>query len=178
MEGEFELKKMNSALGSFVILGLLLASCGTDDEETKQVDSPVQKVEPAQDNESKVEVMERPPMVNEFNEETDDIEEAFFSEYSSVKNFVEDSVNSMKEGSDYREKFAHAEQFLANSTITYIGYFHKEIEELGMTEDFEELKTAAAEVVEMFETSGEHLEGYETKYIEFENKMKDVYSKM
>ncbi|ARF13602.1 hypothetical protein SporoS204_05155 [Sporosarcina ureae] len=178
MEGEFELKKMNSTLGSFVILGLLLASCGTDDEKTKQVDSPVQNVEPAQDNESKVEVMERAPMVNEFNEETDDLEEAFFSEYSSIKNFVEDSVNSMKEGSDYREKFAHAEQFLAESTITYIGYFHEEIEELGMTEDFEELKTAAAEVVGKFGANGEHLEGYETKYIEFENKMKDIYSKM
>lgn len=169
---------MNSALGSFVILGLLLASCGTDDEETKQVDSPVQQVEPAQDNESKGEVMERPPMVNEFNEETDDLEEAFFSEYSSVKSFVESSVNHMKEGSDYREKFAHAEQFLAESTITYIGYFHEEIEELGMTEDFEELKTAAAELIEKFGTSGEHLEGYETKYMEFENKMKDISSKM
>ncbi|PIC94577.1 hypothetical protein CSV69_16020 [Sporosarcina sp. P26b] len=172
------MKKMNSALGSFVILGLLLASCGTDDEETKQVDAPVQQVEPAQDNESKGEVMERPPMVNEFNEETDDLEEAFFSEYSSVKSFVESSVNHMKEGSDYREKFAHAEQFLAESTITYIGYFHEEIEELGMTEDFEELKTAAAELIEKFGTGGEHLEGYETKYMEFENKMKDVYSKM
>ncbi|WP_143565400.1 hypothetical protein [Sporosarcina sp. P34] len=172
------MKKMNSALGSFVILGLLLSGCGTDDEKTKQVDSPVQNVEPAQDNESKVEVMERAPMVNEFNEETDDLEEAFFSEYSSIKNFVEDSVNSMKEGSDYREKFAHAEQFLAESTITYIGYFHEEIEELGMTEDFEELKTAAAEVVGKFGANGEHLEGYETKYIEFENKMKDIYSKM
>ncbi|ARK20945.1 hypothetical protein [Sporosarcina ureae] len=172
------MKKMNSALGSFVILGLLLASCAADDEETKQVDAPVQQVEPAQDNESKGEVMERPPMVNEFNEETDDLEEAFFSEYSSVKSFVESSVNHMKEGSDYREKFAHAEQFLAESTITYIGYFHEEIEELGMTEDFEELKTAAAELIEKFGTSGEHLEGYETKYMEFENKMKDISSKM
>ncbi len=169
---------MNNALGSFVILGLLLASCGTDDEETKQVHTPVQKVEPARDNESKVEVMERPPMINEFNEETDDLEDAFFSEYSSIKSFVESTVNDMKEGSDYREKFAHAEQFLAESTITYIGYFHEEIEELGMTEDFEELKTAAAELIEKFGTSGEHLEGYETKYMEFENKMNDVYSKI
>lgn len=169
---------MNSALGSFVILGLLLASCGTDEEKTKQVDLPMQQVEPAQDNESKVEVMERAPMVNEFNEEIDDPEEAFLSEFSSVKSFVESSVNDMKEGSDYRERFAHAEQFLAESTITYIGYFHEEIEELGMTEDFEELKTAAAELIEKFGTSGEHLEGYETKYMEFENKMKDVYSKM
>ncbi|WP_303967792.1 hypothetical protein [Sporosarcina ureae] len=172
------MKKMNNALGSFVILGLLLASCGTDDEETKQVHTPVQKVEPARDNESKVEVMERPPMINEFNEETDDLEDAFFSEYSSIKSFVESTVNDMKEGSDYREKFAHAEQFLAESTITYIGYFHEEIEELGMTEDFEELKTAAAELIEKFGTSGEHLEGYETKYMEFENKMNDVYSKI
>lgn len=169
---------MNGALGSFVILGLLLASCGTDDEETKQDDLPMQQVEPAQDNESKVEVMERPPMVNESNEETEDLEEAFFSEFSSVKSFVESSVNDMKEGSDYRERFAHAEQFLAESTITYIGYFHEQIEELGMTEDFEELKTAAAELIEKFGTSGEHLEGYETKYMEFENKMKDIYSKM
>ena len=169
---------MNSALGSFVILGLLLASCGTDEEKTKQVDLPMQQVEPAQDNESKVEVMERAPMVNEFNEEIDDPEEAFLSEFSSVKSFVESSVNDMKEGSDYRERFAHAEQFLAESTITYIGYFHEEIEELGMTEDFKELKTAAAELIEKFGTSGEHLEGYETKYMEFENKMKDVYSKM
>ena len=169
---------MNSVLGTFVIFGLLLAGCGTDDEKTQQVDPPVQNIEPTQADESQAEVMERPPMVNEFNEETDDLDEAFFSEYPSVKNFVESSVNSMKDGSDYREKFAHAEQFLAEATITYVGYFHEEIEELGMTEDFEELKTAAAELIEKFGASGEHLEGYETKYIKFENKMKDVNSKI
>lgn len=178
MEGEFELKKMKVALGSFVVGGLLLAGCVTDDEATEPVDASVQEVQPIQDNEPQAEGMERAPMVNEFNEETDDRDEAFFSEFSSIKDFVISSVDDLEEGSDYRNSFAHAEHFLAEATITYIGYFHEEIDELGMTEDFEELKKDAAELVGKFGTSGEYLEGYDAAYTKFENKMKEVASKL
>lgn len=178
MEGEMELKKMSIAFGTLAVAGVVLASCGTDDETTEPVDPPVQEIEPTQDDASQAKEMERPPKVNEFNEETDDLDEAFHSEYASIKDFVISSVTGLEEGSDYRNRFAHAEQFIAEATITYTGYFHEEIEELGMTEDFEELKTAAAELVGKFGPSGEHLEGYDTKYTEFENKMKDVAAKL
>lgn len=185
------MNKRRYVLSSVIGVGLLLAGCGTGEEETKQVEAPTQEVEEVTEqaevqaptpadiaNEGFTEEMERAPMVNEFNEEVKDPEEAFYSEYSSMKAFVEESVEDLKEGSEYRERHAHAEQFIANATITYIGYFHEEIEELGMTEDFEELKTDAAELIEKVGTGGEELEGYEQKYEEFENKLNDVLSKM
>ncbi|MFT4413215.1 hypothetical protein ACLM5H_05065 [Fredinandcohnia humi] len=98
------------------------------------------------------------------------------SEYTSLEMFVKDISKNWADDSEYRsyQDDSTAEFTLANSVLHYVNYFEKEIEEVNMTEEFNEWQQIAYEMVQ---SSGTQEEEFERLSKEFEEKMNEINSK-
>ncbi|MHC8516179.1 hypothetical protein [Sporosarcina sp. ITBMC105] len=119
--------------GPLVIGGVLLSGCGID-KEPKAI-AQAQEAENVSQDEAlkevtKVEVAETKQVI---------------SEYLSLEDFIQDTWNNWQPESEYRNHTQNAAtDTLTNATNIYVGYFHNEITEAGMIEEFERLSVAAS----------------------------------
>lgn len=162
------MKKQRIILGGTFIVtaSLLLSSCSTADEESKEV--------PTINQQEQVQTEPEPEV--EFRDDTSTNESSSFmlSEYSSFKAFMKSIKEDVAEGSDYRQRHDTIVH-LTSAVYSYSEYFEYEINEMGLQQDFVELN----DIGKLVEQSSHAGSAYYDQYVdEFINKVNEIAPKV
>lgn len=165
------MKKNNLVIGMILLGGvLLLTGCGTDENDAK---ASTHEIGEGIENDQSIYV-ENAEVVENSEDEVDLTSwKVEHTEYTSLERFMTDTSKNWKEGSEYQEVNYSAESTIANATIAYVNYFKHEIEDMGLTEDFNEFQMIAYELVQSNEEGD-----YEELVKSYEEKMNNILSKM